>query len=266
MKRILALLLALFLLAGCAAEPAAPAPEPEAPAEPVSPPAPAPEPAPEPPETAPEPVPEMVPEAPAEPDPEPMEPGLQENDDGLYFVRTDGTYLKDGYEGVLYFDADGRYTTGDAELDAAVDEVLSAAVTDPSADRETRLREVYYYIRDHYSYIGIRHYDAGSTDWLEEAALFLVQSGKSNCYGFTALFACCARRLGYQAQVVAGHEYTADNDHAWVMIDWDDGETYLFDVQLEYAYLYIFNRGSIDMFKTASSGGDVYNGKAYFFP
>ena len=93
-----------------------------------------------------------------------------------------------------------------------------------------------------------------------------LQNGKSNCYGFTALFACCARRLGYQAQVVAGHEYTADNDHAWVMIDWEDGETYLFDVQLEYAYLYIYNRGPIDMFKVASSGGGIYNGKAYFFP
>ena len=50
------------------------------------------------------------------------------------------------------------------------------------------------------------------------------------------------------------------------MIDWPDGVAYLFDVQLEYAYLYMYsNKPQIDMFKV-SGGSGSYNGFAYYFP
>ena len=75
----------------------------------------------------------------------------------------------------------------------------------------------------------------------------------------------CARRLGYQAYVVAGHESTPDNDHAWTMIE-ENGETRLYDVQLEYAYLYQFGKGEIDAYAMTDSGGSVYNGFRYYFP
>lgn len=43
-------------------------------------------------------------------------------------------------------------------------------------------------------------------------------------------------------------------------------ETYLFDVQLEYAYLYMYeDKPAVDMFKASGSDG-VYNGFLYFFP
>ena len=78
--------------------------------------------------------------------------------------------------------------------------------------------------------------------------------------------AYCARQLGYQAYVVAGWESNPENDHAWTMIDWPDGETYLFDAQLEYAYWYMFSgKPQIDMFK-ASGDGSTYNGFAFYFP
>lgn len=190
---------------------------------------------------------------------------LIEEPDGLCCVQPDGTYLKDGSVGYLYFGEDGRYTTGDAELDAQVEQLL-AQVTDPMSDRETRLRQIYDYIRDHYDYLGVQHYEAGSTEWMNEAASFLLKNGKSNCYGFAALFGLCARRLGYQAYVVAGYEYEPDNAHAWTMIDWPDGETYLFDPQLEYAYLYIYeDLEPIDMFKQSGTDG-LYNEKQYYFP
>ena len=85
-------------------------------------------------------------------------------------------------------------------------------------------------------------------------------------YCWAAAFAYCARQLGYQAYVVAGWESNPENVHAWAMIDWPDGETYLFDPQLEFAYWYMFSgKPQIDMFK-ASGDGFMYNGFAYYFP
>ncbi len=260
-------------------QPEEPAPEPEQPAQPASEPEQPSEPAPQPP-AEPEPQeqpapPSPEPTVPAQPEPAPETPvqpepaeqaGCVEEADGLYYLQEDGTYLTGGSVGYLYFDADGRYTSGNTELDEGVEDVLAAAVTDPSADSEMRLREIYVYIRDNYSYLGVAHYEAGTTDWAEEAALGMIRNGKSNCYGFSALLCYCARRLGYQAYVVAGHEYSTTNEHAWTMIDWPDGVTYLFDVQLEYAYLYIYsNKPKIDMFKVSGSGV-WYAGHAYYFP
>ena len=206
--------------------------------------------------------------APAQPPvpPEDTAPGLWETEDGLYYVQEDGTLLTDGSLGYLDFDSEGRYTTGNAGLDAGIQALLAAACPDPTADRETRLREAYVYIRENFRYLSMPHYEAGSTDWAETAATAMLDQGKGNCYCFTALFTYCARQLGYQAYNVAGHEYSRDNDHAWTMIDWPDGETYLFDVQLEYAYLYQYeNRPVIDMFKASGSDG-IYNGFVYYFP
>ena len=206
--------------------------------------------------------------APAQPPvpPEDTAPGLWETEDGLYYVQEDGTCLTEGSVGYLLFGADGRYTSGSADLDAGIDDLIASVCPDLSVDREARLRLLYNYIRDHYRYLSMPHYEAGSTYWANDAALTMITQGKGNCYNFTALFTACARRLGYQAYNIAGHEYSTTNDHAWTMIYWPDGSTYLFDVQLEYAYLYIYsNKPVIDMFKV-SGGNGSYNGFAYYFP
>ena len=49
------------------------------------------------------------------------------------------------------------------------------------------------------------------------------------------------------------------------MIDEADG-TYLYDVQLEYAYLYQFGKGEIDVFRMPDDGGSDYRGFRYYFP
>ena len=64
---------------------------------------------------------------------------------------------------------------------------------------------------------------------------------------------------------MAGQESKPDNDHAWTMIE-ENGETRLYDVQLEYAYLYQFGKGEIDAYAMTDSGGSVYNGFQYYFP
>ena len=76
------------------------------------------------------------------------------------------------------------------------------------------------------------HYEAGTDDWAQEAAEVFLQQGKGNCYCFAAAFMYCARRLGYQAYVVAGHESKPDNDHAWTMIE-ENGELTIIDYKTD---------------------------------
>ena len=187
-------------------------------------------------------------------------------DDGVYYVNQNGEFLTDAEYGYLHFDSDGRYTSGNAELDTQIEDVLAQSGAFDTEDTESALRAVYEYIRDNYKYLSMDLYEEGSDDWAEEATLRFLKYGKGNCYCFAGLFMYCARRLGYQAYVVAGNEHRVDNAHAWTMIEWADGETYLFDVQLEYAYWYMFeDKPQIDMFKQTGEDG-LYNGCQYYFP
>lgn len=191
--------------------------------------------------------------------------GLYDDGQALYDVQADSSLLTDGADGYLTFGPDGRYTSGSEELDAGIAQLLSNSNPDASDDRAARLELAFNYIRDNYKYLSMPHYAAGTDDWAQEAAEVFLQQGKGNCYCFAAAFLYCARRLGYQAYVVAGHESNPDNDHAWTMIE-EDGEPRLYDVQLEYAYLYQFGKGEIDAYAMSDSGGSVYNGFRYYFP
>lgn len=193
-------------------------------------------------------------------------PGLYDSGDALYFVQDDLSLLTGGEDGYLTFGEDGRYSSGSAEIDEGVTQLLTDACAGAEdAEPYARLELAFDYIRDHYKYLSMLHYEAGTDDWAQEAAEAFLRQGKGNCYCFAALFMYCARRLGYQAYVVAGHEARADNDHAWTMIDLD-GEARLYDVQLEYAYLYQFDKGETDAFGLTASGGGIYGGFRYFFP
>ena len=184
----------------------------------------------------------------------------------LYDITEFGTLRTDDTVGYLTFGSDGRYTSGNADLDAAVAAVLDACLTENMTDTETMLRAVYDHLRDNYRYLSGDLYEAGTTDWAEPSALRFFALGKGNCYCWASALMYCARQLGYQAYVVGGWESNPNNVHAWTMIDWPDGETYLFDAELEYAYWYMFqDKPKIDMFK-AAGGGTYYNGFAYYFP
>ena len=193
----------------------------------------------------------------------PHEAGVLELNGALYDVQPDGSVLQDTHDGVLYFGPDGRYTSGNAALDEKIEDFLKTTCTE-TASREERLRQAFDAIRDNFKYLSMQHYDAGTTDWAEEAALTFLEQGKGNCYCFAGLFLYCARRLGYQATVVAGWESKPTNDHAWVMIE-QDGKSLLYDPQLEYAYLYMFGRDPVDMFAAEEEDGS-YRGFQYYFP
>ena len=184
-------------------------------------------------------------------------------DTGLYYANADGTLAADQMFGYLRFGSDGRYTSGSEELDEQVEELLTLAQvsgTDPLED----FRLCYHYIRDHYRYLSMEHYPAGSDDWAQPCAEIFFRNGKGNCYCWAAAQMYCARRLGIQAYVVAGWESNPSNDHAWIMAE-IDGAEYLFDAELEYALINIYGREPVDQFMVAADGG-AYNGYYYYFP
>lgn len=194
------------------------------------------------------------------------EPGLATIDGGLYYVNADGcsfinaakglytfgtdlyyvpedgaAFLTNGKVGYLEFGADGRYTSGNAELDSYVAQAL-AACTNESMTKSEKLRAAYLYVRDNGSYLARDHQPRGSTAWAEESALFFLKNKRGNCYCFAGSFLYLARQIGYQAYPISGGVGFANKDHAWVMVPASDGADYIYDVELEYAYRYRYEQ------------------------
>ena len=169
------------------------------------------------------------------------EPGMYNIGTDLYYVPSQGAaFLTNGTVGYLQFGADGRYTSGNAELDEYVSKEL-AACTDSSMTREQKLRAAYVYIRDHAKYLARDHHPRGDTSWTEESALFFLKNHRGNCYCFAGTFLYMSRQLGYQSYPISGGVGHANSDHAWVMIPSSSGVDYIYDVELEYAYRYRYS-------------------------
>ena len=126
------------------------------------------------------------------------QPGFLNLDGHLYCVGEDGYFLRDTMVGTLYFDISGRYTSGDDALDSFVADLVDSQ-TNASMTREEMLRAVYDYVRDHYLYLKRNLYEVGETGWEIPEALLMFQSGKGNCYNFTAAFWSLARGIGFDA-------------------------------------------------------------------
>lgn len=182
--------------------------------------------------------------------PAPYEPGFVNIDGWLYYVKEDGYFLKDDKVGDLYFGADGRYTTGDAELDGMIAERLAKFFEEnPDKTRFEMLRVAYDHCVNDYKYLRKSAYDKGATGWEIKDAKDMFTSGLGNCYGFAAIFWALARGLGYEAYVIAGNCTGSVQPHGWVQISFD-GEPYFFDPEWHYAYINE-NRPVKDMFMIA---------------
>lgn len=94
-------------------------------------------------------------------------------------MQDDRSLLQNGSEGYLTFGADGRYTSGSAELGEGIWQLLQDSSPDTGADSAARLEAVFDYIRDNFKYLSMAHYDAGTTDWAQEAAETLLQQRKA---------------------------------------------------------------------------------------
>lgn len=176
-------------------------------------------------------------------------PGFVNIDGWLYYVQEDHYFLRDSSIGFLYFDANGRYTSGDAALDETVATILNDLISqNPDADRFTILREVYDYCHESYTYRRTYDHPAfGSNGWEIQRASAMFETGKGNCYSYAAIFWALSRGLGYQTRAISGTCLSDEQPHSWCIIELD-GEDYFFDPEWQYAYT---ERGVFDkdMFK-----------------
>ena len=178
------------------------------------------------------------------------EPGFINLDGWLYYVQEDGYFLRDDYVGTLYFGADGRYTSTDAELDEMVAKLLKEMFEqNPEADRFEILRVAFDYCHQNHTYRRI--YDGnpayGSTGWEIELAKDMFTSTKGNCYSFSSIFWALSRGLGYETRAISGKCLSDEQPHSWCIIELD-GEDYIFDPQWQYDYTQR-KKDIYDMFK-----------------
>ena len=178
------------------------------------------------------------------------EPGFVNLEGQLYYVQENGYLLKDDYVGTLYFDPDGRYTSGDATLDATVVSILKDMIAqNPEADRFALLRIVYDHCHQNYTYRRtFDHPEYGSTGWEIQRANAMFETTKGNCYSYAAIFWALSRALGYETRAISGKVLEDEQPHSWCIIQLEDGADYIFDPQWQYNYT---ERGITqhDMFK-----------------
>ena len=176
-----------------------------------------------------------------------LEPGFLNLDGYLYYITEDGYYLKDGKVGTLYFGSNGRYTTGDTELDDLVAQTLQKIMKDhPDAKGEDLLYQIYVYCRDSFKYVTRGILESGATGWEVEWSKQMLQTRAGNCYSYNATFWALARGIGYDAYCYSGYTAKDYQPHGWCQID-IDGETFIFDPQLGMRYLQ--NGKNHNMFK-----------------
>lgn len=168
------------------------------------------------------------------------EPGLYFVDFDFYYIDEEtGLPVTDTTIGTLYFGADGKYTSGDSEIDGYVKDTLqslkdSGKLTDTMTQLE-KLRVIYNYTRDSFTYLKRHYYELGDTGWELEEARTMFSTKRGNCYCFAGVFYYLSRQLGYDNEIISGQVGYKKSPHGWVEIEFD-GIVYIFDTELEMAY------------------------------
>ncbi len=151
----------------------------------------------------------------------------------LYWVGEDGLFVVGREENGLLFDEMGQYTSGDAELDELVLQVLDETLSGEMTPYE-KLRAVYDYSITELRYGGSAVYERETDDWWQEAGLKMLRTKRGNCYSFAAAFCALSRPLGYNTKVSSGSTF-GQGIHGWAYIMMD-GEEHIFDPQSELVY------------------------------
>ncbi len=129
--------------------------------------------------------------------------GPQYYDGETYYVDENGLYVRGRDVGVLHFTQDGRYTSGDGELDAQLRGIAKSRFKDSNTPVQN-LRIAYEYIGENYGYRANTYLNDGDAGWENSKAKEMIRNRKGNCYNFAALMTVLARRLGYQSRAYSG--------------------------------------------------------------
>ena len=163
-----------------------------------------------------------------------MEDGIHFTPSGLYCIKSGRLLVNETYQSLLFGD-DGKYTSGNKQIDEYVDRIVSS-VTVFSSTKEERLRACYDYIYTHVDYrANNNHVPRGEpgANWTETYMLRLIDTGKGNCYCFAAEMYYLGRRVGYtDIDVVSGGVSPDDLDHGWAVVPSEYGPL-LLDPELD---------------------------------
>lgn len=171
----------------------------------------------------------------------------------MYYVKPDYSLARDEWIEYLYFDSSGKYTTGDATLDAYVYDLIDGFIDNNALTQEQKLIKAYYAIRggngenplpaSGYGYINYgdayakdRYNDQIHYEWQQRCAKKFFATKRGSCYYWASAYLFVARRLGFQSYAVIGDVFRPDVIHCWCMIKWD-GVWHISDVEVEWGYL-----------------------------
>ena len=152
----------------------------------------------------------------------------------LYRLDEEGWFLADvEYDGLRY-GPDGRFTSGDRDLDRYVAETITR-YAQPGHTRLERLKDLYLHVKNDFKYLVRNYYASGDHGWEIPEALTLYETGKGNCYCYAGVFWSLARGMGYNASAYSGTMGNQNQPHAWTEISLD-GEIYICDPEIEMNY------------------------------
>lgn len=158
--------------------------------------------------------------------------------EGLYCI-SDGKVLTDGDYGTgetLHFNADGRYTSGNADIDAYIDRIVAEVIT-PGMNAVERLRACYDYEYNNVCYLANNNHvprSSPASEWTETYMLRLIETGKGNCYCYASEMFYLARRVGWDsANVISGGVMGTNDDHGWATVEYG-GDTVIVDPELDF--------------------------------
>lgn len=186
----------------------------------------------------------------------------------LYYINEDGSLAQNTSIGPLYFDKNGRYTSGDSTLDSWVWGFLSD-ILQSSKSQEEKLYAAYVKMRD----FPLERYGDGRMGYgirgnlknmtYVDVACHYFQYAQGDCSAWASAFVYVARRIGYQAWIAEGKLGTGAA-HAWEVIE-IGGTKYTFDVEQEWGFMYKYYSPGNTLYKdcwkmTYAPGETIYYG------
>lgn len=136
-------------------------------------------------------------------------------------------------------DKNGRYTTGNANLDKELTKGFKSQTKNSMTNKE-KLKAVYTYVYKTCTYRSDikRKASKNCTSWDKNVAYKMLKNKKGNCYYFAAAVTYAARKCGYDAKTISGYVTYNQNryymQHGWTEIKMSDGTKRFIDTELQY--------------------------------
>lgn len=163
-----------------------------------------------------------------------IKPGYNVINGILYYVDADtGDFARSCIVENHFFAYDGKYTTGNENLDTMIRNITKSTVN-ANMTQHQMLRALFNYEVKNYKYLAREKLSVGQTGWEESYAVPFFNKGKGNCYSFAAGFYYLAKNIGYNPKVVSGLVGHNRRPHGWVEIN-INGITYIYDTELTMA-------------------------------